>query len=128
MSRQRVPEQDQIVDKEDEGSGARSCLGHAILGIFEAEKLLDVAEANLQGPTTREDLQNLGGREGEIELEEAIVATAAAGITHHNDAQELLTCAGIPQGINGLVPELDLLSVERDGSLDPFRLFVLSHL
>ena len=38
---------------------------------------------------------------------------------HHDDAQELLAGAGIPQGVDGLVPELDLLSVESDGGLDP---------
>jgi hypothetical protein len=42
--------------------------------------LLDVAEANLQGPTLGKQLQNLCGGEGEVEGEEAIVVAAAAGI------------------------------------------------
>src|SRR5712692_1646996 len=98
MSRLCMPEQDQIVDKEDEGSGACSGFGHSILRVFESQELLDVAEANLQGPTSRKDLQNLRRGEGEIGGEEAIVTTAAAGIMYHDDAQELLTGAGIPQG------------------------------
>jgi hypothetical protein len=47
---------------------------------------------------------------------------------HHDDAQELLAGAGVPQGVDGLVPELDLLSVKRGGGLDLFRFFVLRHL
>src|SRR5438094_4495173 len=43
-----VPEQGQIINKEDQGSGACSCLGHPVLRIFEAQKLLDVTEANFQ--------------------------------------------------------------------------------
>src|SRR5439155_7878123 len=81
-------------------------------------------EANLQGPTSREYLQDLCGAESEIEGEEAIVAAAAAGVMHHDDAQELLAGAGIPQGIDGLVPELDLLAVKGEGGLDPIGFFV----
>src|SRR6516165_7525300 len=44
MSGLGMPEQDQIIDIEDQGSGAHGCLGHAVLGIFEAQKLFDVAE------------------------------------------------------------------------------------
>src|SRR5450631_2394998 len=128
MTRLGVPEQDQIVDIEDQGSSPCSGLGHPILRIFETQKLFHVAEANLQGPTSREGLQNLRGGESEIEREEAIVAAAATGVVHHDDAQELLAGAGIPQGIDGLVPELDLLSIKRDGSLDPLGFFVLRHL
>ena len=125
VSRLRVPEQDQIIDKEDQGGGACGGLGHPVLGIFKAQELLDVAAANLQGPTSGKDLQDLRGGEGEIEGEEAIVAAAATGVTHHDDAQELWAGARIPQGVDGLVPELDPLSVERDGGFDPFRFFVL---
>src|SRR5207249_4438737 len=128
VTRLGVPEQGEIIDKEDQRSSACSRLGHAVLRIFETEKLLDVAEANLQGPTSREYLQDLRGAESEIEGEEAIVAAAAAGVMHHDDAQELLAGAGIPQGIDGLVPELDLLSVKGEGGLDPFGIFVLRHL
>ena len=97
-----VPEQAEIIDEEDQRSRACSCLGHPVLRIFEFEKLLDVVKANLQGPTSREYLQDLRGAESEIEEEEAIVAAAAAGVMHHDDAQELLAGAGIPQGIDGL--------------------------
>ena len=38
MSRLRVPEQDQIIDVEDQGSGARGRLGHSVLRIFKAQK------------------------------------------------------------------------------------------
>src|SRR5580658_2163555 len=79
-------QQDQIVDKKDQGSGACSCLGYSVLRIFEAQKLLDVAEANFQGPTPREDLQDLRGLESEIGGEEAIVAATAAGVAHHDNA------------------------------------------
>ena len=41
----------QIVDKEDQGGGACSGFGHAVLRVFEAQKLFDVAKANFQGPT-----------------------------------------------------------------------------
>jgi len=47
---------------------------------------------------------------------------------HHDDAQKLLAGAGIPQGIDGLVPELDRLSIEDGRGLDPLRFLVLSHL
>src|SRR5260370_37004323 len=120
VTRLGVPEQGQIIDKENQRSGACSCLGHPVLRIFEAQELLDVAEANLQGPTSREDLQDLRGAESEVEGEEAIVAAAAAGVLHHDAAQELLAGAGIPQGLNGLVPDLNLLSVQSEGGLDPF--------
>src|ERR1700730_13524628 len=128
MSRLRVPEQDQIIDKEDQGCGACRGLSHPVLRIFEAQKLFDVVEAYFQGPTSGKDFQNLRGRESEIDREEAIVAAATAGVTHHNDAQELLAGAGIPQGIQSLVPELDLLSVKRGSGLDPLGFFVLRHL
>ena len=85
-----VPEQSQLIDKEDEWGGACGRLGHPVLRIFKAQKLLNVAEANFQGPTSGKDFQNLRGGESEIQGEEAIVAAATAGITHHDDAQELL--------------------------------------
>ena len=81
MSGLRVPEQDQIIDIEDQGSGARGRLGHPVLGIFKAQKLLDVAEANLQGPTPGKQLQNLCGGEGKVEREETVVMAAATGIS-----------------------------------------------
>jgi len=31
----------------------------------------------------------LGGGEGEVEREEAVIAAAAAGVPHHHNAQEL---------------------------------------
>src|SRR5215467_14269979 len=124
----RMPEQDHVVDVEDQGSGARGCLGHAVLGIFEAQKLFDVAEANLQWPASGKEFQDLYRGESEIEREEAIVAAATTGIAYHHDTQELLAGTGIPQGVDGLVPELDLLSVKCGGGLDPLRLFVLRHL
>jgi hypothetical protein len=68
---------------------AGSGLGHPILGIFKAQKLLDVAEANFQRPTSREGLQDLGGVESEIEGEEAIVAAAATWVPYDDDAQKL---------------------------------------
>src|SRR5438105_15327634 len=128
MSRLRVPEQDQIIDKKDKGSGACRGFSHPVLRIFEAQKLLNVVEAHFQRPTSGKDFQNLGGSESEIEGEEAIVAAASAGVTHHDDAQELLAGAGIPQGIQALVTELDLLSIKRESGLDPFGFFVLRHL
>jgi len=79
MPRLRVPEQDQIVDEEDQGRGACSGFGDPALWIFEAQKLLDVAEADLQGPTPGKEFQDLRGGEGEIQGEEAIVAAPAAG-------------------------------------------------
>src|SRR5215831_10281089 len=127
MSGLGVPEQDQIIDVEDQGSGARGSLGHPVLRIYKAQKLLDVAEANLQGPTPGKQLQNLCSGEGEVEGEETIVAAAATGIPHQNDAQELLAGAGIPQGIDGLVPDLDLLAVKCDGGFDPIGFWVLRH-
>ena len=42
--------------------------------------------------------------------------------------QELLTGTGIPQGIDNLARELDLLAVERDDGFDLFRFLVLRHL
>ena len=128
MSGLRVPEQDQIIDIEDQGSGARGCLRHSVLRIFEAEKLLDVAETNLQGPTLGKQLQNLCGGQGEVKGEETIVVAAATGIPHQDDAKELLAGAGIPQSIDGLVPELDLLAIKRDGGFDPTGFLVLRHL
>src|SRR5215471_20487299 len=44
MSGLGVPEQDQIIDVEDQGSGARGRLGHPVLRIFKAQKLLDITE------------------------------------------------------------------------------------
>src|ERR1700687_1582769 len=125
MSALRVPEEDQVVDKEDQGSSACSRLSHPVLRVFEAQELLDIAEANLQGPASRKDLQNVRGGEREIGGEEAIVTAATAGVTYHDDAQEALAGAGIPQGGDGLVPELDLLSVGRDSGLDPISFLVL---
>ena len=76
MARLRMPEQDQIVDIEDQGSGACGCLRHPVLGIFEAQELFDVAEADLQGPAAGKEFQDLRWGEGEVEREEAIVAAA----------------------------------------------------
>jgi len=58
VTRLGVPEQSQIIDKEDQRSRGCSCLGHPVLGIFAAQKLFDVAGATLQSPTSREDLQD----------------------------------------------------------------------
>ena len=79
MSHLRVPEQDEVVDKEDQGCSACSGFSDSVLRIFEAQKLFDVAEANFQGPTPGKDLQNLRRCQGQIKREEAIVAAAAAG-------------------------------------------------
>ena len=74
-----VPQQDQIIDIEDQRSGAGGRLSDAVLRIFKAPKLFDITEANLQEPASGEDLQDMRGGEGEIEGEEAIVAAATLG-------------------------------------------------
>src|ERR1700690_1434386 len=53
------------------------------------------------------------------------MAEKAAGMTYDDDTHEVLAGAWEPQGIEGWGLELDLLYVERDGDLDPFRFFVL---
>jgi hypothetical protein len=49
--------------------------------------------ADLEAP----ELLDVGG--SKLPREEAIVAAAAAGVTHHDDTQELWIDAGIPQPI-----------------------------
>jgi hypothetical protein len=45
-----VPQEYQVVDIEDQGSGSLSGLGDSVLRVFKPEELLHVAEADLQGP------------------------------------------------------------------------------
>ena len=91
-----VPEQDEVVDIEDQGSGSLSGLGDSILRIFKAEELLHIAEADLQWPAQSKGLEYLWRLQRDIGGEEAIVAAAATGIADDNDTQQSRSGAGIP--------------------------------
>ena len=84
---QSEPQQHQIIDIENEGSGALRSRRNSVLGILESEQLLDVAKADLQGPAPGEGGEDGGGVHGEVGGEKAIVATAASGIAHDDDAE-----------------------------------------
>jgi hypothetical protein len=72
-----VPQQYEVIDIEDQGSGALSGLGDSILRVFKAEELFHVAEANLQWPAQSEGFEDLRRVQGEVGGEEAVVAAAA---------------------------------------------------
>ena len=124
----RVPQQYEVIDVEDQGSGSLGGLGDSILGVFKTEELLDVAEADLQGPAQSEDLKYLWRCESKIRGEEAIVAAATAGIADHHDTQQSRAGAGVPQRVDGLIPNLDVSSIETHGGFDPGALGILRHL
>ncbi len=75
----RVPEDHQIVDVEDQRSGALRGAGDAILRIFEAQELLRVTKANFQRPAQRKRGEDLGGSQVDVGREEAIVAATMRG-------------------------------------------------
>ena len=83
-----MPQQYEVIDIEDQGSGSLSSLGDAVLRIFKAEELLHITKADLQGPAQGKGLEYLGRCESEIGGEEAIVAAATAGIADHHDTQQ----------------------------------------
>ena len=72
-----MPQQYEIIDVEDEGSGSLSGFGDAILRVFKTEELFHVAEADLQWPAQGKDFEYLWRFQGEVGGEEAIVAAAA---------------------------------------------------
>jgi len=91
-----VPQQYKVIDVENQGSGSLGSFGDSILGVFKAEELLDVAEADLQGPAQRKDFEYLWRFQSEVGREEAVVAAAATGVVDHNDTQQSRPGAGIP--------------------------------
>src|ERR1700719_2042122 len=91
-----VPEQYEVINIENQGSGSLSGLGDSILRILKAEELLHIAEADLQWPAQSKSLEYLGRLQSEIGGEEAIVAAAATGIADHHDPQQSRSGAGIP--------------------------------
>jgi hypothetical protein len=91
-----VPQYDQVVDIEDQGGGALRGLGDTVLWILETEELFHIAEADFQGPAESEGFQSLRGRERKVRGEEAVIAAAALGVSHYDDAQQFLASAGIP--------------------------------
>ncbi len=110
----RVPEQYQIIDVEDQGSGSLSGFGDSVLRIFKAEELLHVAEADLQWPAQSKGFQYLRRFQEEVGREEAIVAAPATGIADHNNTQQPGSGAGIPQRVYGLLPDLDLAAIQAE--------------
>src|SRR5437868_147987 len=49
-------------------------------------------------------------------------------IAHHDDTQQSLAGAGVPQSIHGFVPNADALAVELQDGFDPRRRRILGHL
>jgi len=91
-----MPEQYEVIDIEDQGSGSLGRLGNSVLRVFKAEELLDIAEADLQWPAQGKGFEYLLRCEGEVGGEEAIVAATATGIVDHHDTQQSRSGAGIP--------------------------------
>ena len=54
-----MPQQDQVIDIEDQGSGSQSGIGDSVLRVFQAEELFHVAEADLQWPAQSKVFQYL---------------------------------------------------------------------
>jgi hypothetical protein len=71
-----VPEQYEVIDIEDQGSGSLSGSGYSILRVFKTEELLDVTEADLQGPAQRKGLEYSRRCESEIRGEEMASCSA----------------------------------------------------
>ena len=103
-----MPQQYKVIDVENQGSGSLGSFGDSILGVFKAEELLDVAEADLQRPAQRKGFEYLWRFQSEVGREEAVVAAAATGVVDHNDTQQSRPGAGIPKRVDGLIPNLDL--------------------
>ena len=78
-----MPQQNEVIDIEDEGSGSLSGPGDSVLRVFKAEELLHVAEADLQWPAQSEGFEDLRRLQGEVGGEEAVVAAAAPGVADH---------------------------------------------
>ena len=114
-----MPQQYEVIYIEDEGSGSLSGSGDSVLWVFKAEELFHVAEADLQGPAQSKGLEYLWRFESEVGGEEAVVAAAATGIADYNDAQQSRSGAGIPQCIDGPIPDPDVMSIEAHGGFDP---------
>src|ERR1700722_1642922 len=123
-----MPQQYEVIDIEDQGSGSLGSFGGLILAVFKTEELLDVAEADLQGPAQSKGFQYLWRFQSEVGGEEAVVAAAAPGVVDHNDTQQSRPGAGIPKCVDGPIPNLDLTSIEAHGGLDPGTAGVLRHL
>jgi hypothetical protein len=83
ISRLCVPQQYEVIDIEDEGSGSLSGAGDSVLRVFKAEKLFDVVEADLQGPAQSKGFEYLCRFETEIGGEEAVVAAAGRGLQRY---------------------------------------------
>ena len=82
-----VPQQHEVIDIEDQGSGSLGSLGDSILRVFKAEELFHIAEADFQWPAQSKGFQYLWRCECEVGGEEAIVAAAATRVVDHNDTQ-----------------------------------------
>jgi len=81
-----VPQQYEVIDIEDEGSGSLSGSGDSVLRVFKAEELFDIVEADFQGPAQGKGFEHLRRFESEIGGEEAIVAAAATACAAGDEA------------------------------------------
>ena len=79
-----VPQQYQVIDIADQGSGSLRGFGGSVLRVFHTEELFHVAEADLQWPAQSKGFEYLWRFQGPVGREEAIVAAAA---THDHGPQ-----------------------------------------